>query len=110
MFAIGRGRVDLALHANGNTQKCCLTDVLFLPDLQHSLISTDVLVSKNLNFHLIAMQQKVRKYGKIISVGRREGELFSFHSFCSPQSLQTACSTNLKPGMKDLGTYFIQEY
>lgn len=106
MSVISRRSVDLTLYMNRNTQKCSLKDVLFVPDLQYSLISTGVLVSKNFDATFNSSSAKLRKDGKKIAVASRQSNLFSLQSVRSLQNVQTACIADFKKWHAGLGHTF----
>ena len=76
--ATGRGDVLLKMTvADGKTQKCKLTDVLFVPDLSHNLLSVSKTTStgKSFEFHQSYCNIVDEKFG-VIATAMKRGNLY----------------------------------
>lgn len=84
----GKGVVDLKLRVNGAWKYIKLQDVLYVPYLKYSLISTGALVNKGAKITYDHSGVQITKAGKLVAAGNISGSMFIINALSVPEKPQ----------------------
>ena len=98
LYSYGKGDVYITTYDGDRKVTILLKEVLYVPKIQHKLLSLSSMTEKGAQVEFIGQSCKIGINGKIYSIGRKHGKLYKLN--CIPESQD--CCLGIADGNPDL--------
>ena len=106
LYSYGKGDVYITTYDGDRKVTILLKEVLYVPKIQHKLLSLSSMTEKGAQVEFIGQSCKIGINGKIYSIGRKHGKLYKLN--CIPESQD--CCLGIADGNPDLLSLWHNRY
>ena len=106
LYSYGKGDVYITTYDGDRKVTILLKEVLYVPKIQHKLLSLSSMTEKGAQVEFIGQSCKIGINGKIYSIGRKHGKLYKLN--CIPESQD--CCLGIADGKPDLLSLWHNRY